>query len=135
MPGIFRHQIGFGHIRSNDRLLVASLVTAVMYKIIIGIHILQQMALFQITHTSGRTVLIQFMRQRISTLIQGIVITGFIDAHTPKDNGGMIAILQDHLFHIFDHLFFPFRIPDILPARDLGKHQQAQLVTAADKML
>ena len=75
------------------------------------------------------------MGSRIGALIEVIIILGFIDAHTPENDGGMIAILQDHFTGISDSLFFPGSITDMLPSRDLCKDQHSAAVTFIQKVL
>ena len=46
----------------------------------------------------------------------------------------MVAVLSDHLLRIPHGLPFPRVAADVLPARDLGEHEQPQFVAAVDKM-
>ena len=64
-----------------------------------------------------------------------IVIGAFVDPDTPQKDAGMIAILQHHLFYILDRLIFPCLVPDILPARNLCKDQQPQLIAPVQESM
>ncbi len=46
----------------------------------------------------------------------------------------MIPVLQYHLFHVANRVFFPYLIPDMLPAGNFGKHQKTDLVAAVNEV-
>ena len=132
---VFGDQQSFIFIRRYLFLRLCSRSNSVMREVIVGVHILQQMTVFDITHTGSCTAGIQTMGQRICMFVKSVVILTFIDAHTPENDGGMIAILQDHFACVSHRLFFPGRITDMLPSRDLRKDQHAPTVTFIKKML
>ena len=99
-----------------------SCIGAVMYKIIVGINILQKGALFDTAHTACRSGIIQCMGCRVGKLIHRIIILRFVDPHTPHKNRRMIAVLCHHILSILYSLRFPGFIADVLPARNLCKH-------------
>ena len=77
---------------------------------------------------------IQFMCHAVCFPVKCVIIPGLVDPHTPQDHRRMIPILLYHVFYVFDRLFFPVFIPDVLPARYFRKDQKSQFITPLHKM-
>ena len=92
-----RDEQRFAHIRGHVLFGLCTGRYAVVGKIVVGIDILQQMALFQIPHTGGGAAGVQLMGNLIGAGVKGIVVHALVDAHAPQDDAGVIAVLQDHL--------------------------------------
>ena len=76
---------------------------------------------------------IQFMCHAVCFPVKCVIIPGLVDPHTPQDHRRMIPILLYHVFYVFDRLFFPDFIPDVLPARYFRKdHTAPQNAGSAD---
>ena len=92
-----RDEQRLAHIRGHVLFGLCAGRYAVVGKIVVGVDILQQMALFQISHTGGGAAGVQLMGNLIGAGVEGIVVHALVDAHAPQDDAGMIAVLQDHL--------------------------------------
>ena len=92
-----RDEQRLAHIRSHVLFGLCAGRYAVVGKIVVGVDILQQMALFQIPHTGGGTAGVQLVGNLVGAGVEGIVVHALVDAHAPQDDAGMIAVLQDHL--------------------------------------
>ena len=75
------------------------------------------------------------MSQGIGPRIELVIIHGFINANAPNDDGGVIAILQDHVLNVSKGLLLPLLIPNMLPARHLREYEKTKLITAVQKIL
>ena len=73
------------------------------------------------------------MRQFVGTFIEMIIISRFIDSDTPQYNRRMIPVALDHRIHISNGALFPLFTSNVLPAGDLLKHQQPQLIATIQK--
>ena len=135
MTIVLRNQQWLSHIRGHVLFCLDSRSFSVVGKIVVGIDILQQVALFQIPNAGGGAAGIQLMGKLIGTRVQVVIILAFIDAHTPQHNGRVIAVLQNHLPYVFHRLILPTGITDVLPTRDFGEHQQTPAVTFVQKIL
>ena len=122
------------HIRRHDAALLCAGCRAVVRKVVIGVYVLQKMALFKIAHAGGLTGRIERMCQGIRLAVEIIVVQTFVDAHAPEDDGRMIPVLRHHLAHILHRPALPRRVADVLPAGKLGEHEQPQLVARIDKV-
>ena len=71
----------------------------------------------------------------IGARIEFVIVHALIDAHTPQNNAGVIAVLQQHLPQHDACAVLPCRITDVLPAGQLGKYKQAQPVTFIKEIL
>ena len=47
----------------------------------------------------------------------------------------MVAILQHHFAHVVERLLLPGLVADVLPAGNLGEHEQTELVACVDEVL
>ena len=135
MPVILADQIRLVHIGSDLRFFLTARQPSVMDKIIVCIHIFQQMAFFARPDTACRARVIQLMGGSIGALIKRILIYRLIDPHTPQNNGCMIPILQYHIPDVLHRLFFPCFISDMLPAGKLREYEQSQLITPIQKIM
>ena len=106
-----------------------------MGEIVVGVNILQEMALFQIPHARGRPARVQCVGNFIGARIEFVIVHALIDAHTPQNNAGVIAVLQQHLPQHGTGAVLPCRITDVLPAGQFGKYKQAQTVAFIKKIL
>ena len=135
MPVVLGDQIGLGHVRSDVGFFSAAGGLAVVGKVVVGIHVLQKSALLQIAHAAGLPVRVQLVGNGVGYRVQLVVVCGLVDPHAPQDHGWVVAVLHDHLMHVGLCLLLPGFIPQMLPAGDLGEHQQPQLVAPVHKML
>ena len=67
--------------------------------------------------------------------VEFIVILRLVDPHAPQNDRRMVTVLQYHFFGMFAGNLLPGFIAYMLPARDLGKYQQAQFITGIDEGL
>ena len=93
------------------------------------------MAFSQIPHTGGCAARVKLVCNFIRSVVKFIVVHTLIDAHAPQDNAGVAAVLQDHLSQHFAGAVLPCGVADVLPAGQLGKDKQSQLVTFVQKVL
>ena len=132
---VLRNQQGLAHVRGHVLFLLGPRGQPVVGKVVIGVDVLQQMALFQIAHPGGGPAGVQLMGQGVGPGIECIVVHALIDPHAPENDAGVVAILQHQLPQVLQGLLLPGLVPDVLPARQLREHQQAQPVTRIDKVL
>ena len=112
-----RDEQRLAHIRGHVLFGLCTGRYAVVGKIVVGIDILQQMALFQIPHTGGGAAGVQLMGNLVGAGVKSIVVHALVDAHAPQDNAGVAAVLQEHLSQHLAGGVLPVVIPDVLPAR------------------
>ena len=135
MAVALRDEQRLAHIRGHVFFRLCAGRYAVVGKIVVGVDILQQMALFQIPHTGGGTAGVQLMGDFVGAGIEGIVVHALVDAHAPQDDAGVIAVLQEHLPQHLAGGVLPVVVSDVLPARQLGEHQQTPPVALIQKIL
>ena len=135
MAVALRDEQRLAHIRGHVFFRLCAGRYAVVGKIVVGVDILQQMALFQIPHTGGGTAGVQLMGDFVGAGIEGIVVHALVDAHAPQDDAGVIAVLQEHLPQHLAGGVLPIVVSDVLPARQLGEHQQTPPVALVQKIL
>lgn len=114
-------QIRLFYIGSDLFLWFTTGIGTTVDKIVVGVNVFQKMTLFHSTDTAGLSRIIQGMCRGIGSLVKSIIVLRLVDAHAPKDNGRMIAILHDHVFDIFHCLILPSLTTDMLPARHFRK--------------
>ena len=131
---VLRDQQGLAHIRGHVLFLLGPRGQPVVGKVVIGVDVLQQMALFQIAHPGGGPAGVQFMGQSVGPGIECVVVHALVDPHAPEDDTGVVSVLQHQLPQVLQGLLLPGPVPDVLPARQLREHQQAQPVALVDKM-
>ena len=131
----FRYEQRLAHIRGHVLFGLSAGRYAVVGKIVVGVDVLQQMALFQIPHARSGTAGVQLMGNFVGAGVEGIVIHAFVDAHTPQDDAGVIAVLQEHLPQHLTGGILPVVVPDVLPARQFSEHQQTPPIALIQKIL
>ena len=114
--------------------LAAGIVSGVG-EVVVGVDVLQQVALFQEPHAGGRPAGVKLMGSGVGAAVQLVVVLTFVDAHAPEDDAGMVAVLQHHLPGVFHRLIFPVFSAYVLPAGNFREHQQSQSVAFVDKIL
>ena len=92
-----RDEQRLAHIRGHVLFGLCAGRYAVVGKIVIGVDIFQQMALFQIPHAGGGAAGVQLVGDLVGAGVEGIVVHALVDAHAPQDDAGVAAVLQDHL--------------------------------------
>ena len=135
MSIVFRDQQGFAGIRCHVLFCLDTRRGAVVGEIVVGVDILQQMALFQIPHAGGGPAGIQPVGQGIGAGVQLVIVLTLVDAHPPQHNGRVAPVLQNHLPHILHRLINPVLAADVLPAGDFGEHQQTAAVAFIQEIL
>ena len=78
-----RDEQRLAHIRGHVLFGLCAGRYAVVGKIVVGIDILQQMALFQIPHAGGGAAGVQLMGNLVGAGVKNIVVHAFVDAHAP----------------------------------------------------
>ena len=131
---VLRDQQGLAHVRGHVLFPLGSRGQPVVGKVVVGVDVLQQMALFQIAHPGGGPAGVQRMSQGVGPGVKFIVVHALVNAHTPENDAGVVPILQHHLPQVFQCLLLPGPVPDVLPARQLREHQQAQPVALVNKV-
>ena len=104
-------------------------------EVVVGVHILQGAALFQVSHAGGGTAGIQGVGNAVCHAVQLVIVLAFIDPHAPQHDAGMIPILQHHFPGVFHGLLLPVRTANVLPAGNLRKYQQSQPVALVQKIV
>ena len=135
MAVVLGDQIRAVHVGRHVFFLVAALLHAVVDEVIEGVDVLQEAALFEVAHAAGRAGRVERVRRGVGALIERVVVLRLVDAHAPEDDRRMVAVLAHHVLGVAHDLLLPFFVAEVLPAGDLGEHQQAQLVAAVDEVL
>ena len=102
-------------------------------EIVIGVHILNQVAVFYAARAGGCAGGVNAFGNFIGFGIEFIIIGRFIDADAPNENAGVVELCGDHVTHILIAHFFEFFSANITPAGYLGKDHEAQLIAAIQK--
>lgn len=134
MAVALRDEQRLAHIRGHILFGLCTGRYAVVGKIVVGVDVLQQMALFQIPHTGGGAAGVQLMGDFVGAGVEGIVVHALVDAHAPQDDAGVAAVLQEHLLQHLAGGVLPVVVPDVLPARQFGEHQQTLPVALVQKI-
>ena len=74
------------------------------------------------------------MGDGICLFIQLVTVRPFVDAHAPEDHTGVVTVAFDHVRHVFQAVLAPFALSGELPARHLGKHEQADFIAAIEEV-
>ncbi len=106
-----------------------------MDKVVVGIHILEKLAVLVTAHTARRTGRIERPRGFIGSDIKIMVVLTLVDPYAPENDRGVVTVLAHHLPDRLHADVLPFIIPQVLPSRRLGKDGHSQLVTSSDKMV
>ena len=131
---ILGDEIGLVRRIGHVFLGLATPVVPLVDEIVIGVHVLQQVAVLDAPHAAGGAGGVQSPAEGVGLFIQSVIVPGLVDAHAPEDDGGVVAVLAHHVLHVAQGLGLPVVAADVLPAGDLGEHQQAQLVAAVDEV-
>ena len=103
-------------------------------EVVHGVHVFQQLAVFDVAHATGLAGGVQAAGHRVGAGVEVVVVLRLVDAHAPDDDGGVVPVALDHAAHVLHRLVLPGLAADVLPARNLFKHQQADLVAAVQKV-
>ena len=135
MAVVLRDQQALLLIRSNGLFRLDTGIIAGVGEIVVGIHIIDQMALLDKPDTGGGPAGVQGMGHLVGAKIECIIILALVDPDTPEHDAGMAAVLQDHFPGVLHCLVLPSLITNVLPAGNLCEYQQAQLITLVDEMM
>src|SRR3954452_22155793 len=103
-------------------------------KIVHRKYVFEEFGFLKISDASGLPCGIELMSKRVGSSVEIVVITGFINAHAPQYDGGVIPVAANHSIDVVDRNVLPGFVPDMLPSGDLFQHQQAYLVTRIQKV-
>jgi len=111
-----------------------SLLPALVGEIVEGIHVFEKRAARKVAYPSALAVGVEHRDQRVSPLVELLVVRRFVDPRPPQDNAGMVSVPPHEAFKIIQGVPLPFLVSDVLPARKFGKDQKAQLVAGVQKV-
>ena len=103
-------------------------------EVVHGVHVFQQLAVFDVAHATGLAGGVQAAGHRVGAGVEVVVVLRLVDAHAPDDDGGVVPVALHHAAHVFHRLVLPGLATNVLPARNLFKHQEANLVAAVQKV-
>ena len=135
MAVAFGDQEALAHIGRDLFLRLAAGVLAGVGKVVEGVDVLEEAALFEIAHAGGLTARVELVRQGVGAAVERVVVLALVDAHAPQHDARVIAVLRHHLAHVLHGLILPGRVADVLPAGDFGEDQQTQAVALVDEVL
>ena len=98
---VLRHQVGLIHVGGHLLFLLAALILPTVNEIIECIDILQQAALLMAADSSRGPAAVQGPGRRIGAPVKCVIISRFVDPHTPQNDGRMISVLHDHILGVF----------------------------------
>ena len=134
VPVVFADQIRLRRIAGHGLLRLAAGVRPVVEEIVVGIDVLEQMALLVAADAAGRARRVEPVRRRVRARIERVVVAAFVDAHAPEDDARVVAVLLHHLLGVAHGLLLPLVAADVLPAGDLREDEQTQLVAPVDEV-
>ena len=135
VTAVFRDQKRLFGVGGDRRFRLTAGLHAVVYKVVIGVDVLQQLAVLVTAHAAGRSGGIEFMCRRVGAHIKIVVVLALVDADAPEDDGRVVAVFAHHLPDGLHRHILPRVVAEVLPAGDLGKDRHAQLVTALHKVV
>ena len=125
-----------GHVARDDELGQKPDLAARMYKVVVSIYVLEQMASGYAPDAARLSRLVERMRERVGLGIEFVVVSRLVDPDSPENDRRVIVILIYHLTHVLQAHFSPLRVlADVLPTRDLGEYHETQLVALVEEVL
>jgi hypothetical protein len=103
-------------------------------EVIHGEDVFQEFRFLEVSNPTGLATGIELMRQCIRAGVEVVIVSGLIDSHPPKNDGGMIPVAADHTANVVNGNILPGLITDMLPAGDLFQHEKAHFVASVKKM-
>jgi len=103
-------------------------------EIVHGEDVLQELRFLEVANSARLARGVKLMSQRVRASIEIMVVFGFVDAHTPEDDRGMIPVAANHAAYIVDGDLLPSFVADVLPAGDLFQNEKADFVAGVEKM-
>ena len=129
---------GLGGIGVPDefRIQIARMVRRLQRKseIVHGEDVFQEFGFLEVANASGLPRRVELMRERVGARVEIVIVSRFVDAHAPQDDGGMVPVAADHAADIVDGDILPGFVSDVLPAGNLFENEQADLVAGIKKM-
>ena len=135
VPIVLCDKVGLLHIRRHCRLGITARIIPCVAEVIVGVYVLQQVALFQIAHAARWPGWIQAAGRLYGSLVESVIVLALIDPDAPHENAGMVPILADHFLRISHSLLLPLLPANVLPAGDFREDQKPQLIAPVDKCM
>lgn len=130
---VLADEVALVHVGGDGALGLAARIRAGVGKIVVGVHVLKQMAALEVAHAARGARGVQPVGRLVGAAVERIVVRALIDAHAPQKDAGMVAVFQHHLAAVRHGLVLPGVAADVLPAGHFGEHQQPQLVASIQK--
>src|SRR5207247_1222634 len=98
-------------------------------------HVFEEFRLLEVANAASLSRGIELVCSRIRASVEVVIVQRLIDAHAPKNDRGMIPVAPDHAADVVDRDPFPCLVANMLPAGNLLKHQQAELIASVQEVL
>ena len=127
--------LGGEHVAVEFRVQISRVVGRPQRKaeIVHGEDVFEQFGVVQVAYAAGLARIVERVRQRVGARVEVVIVDGFVDAHAPQDDRGVVPVAPDHAGDIIHGRILPRLIADVLPPRNLFEHQQARLVAGVQK--
>src|SRR5260370_38716426 len=73
------------------------------------------------------------MGQSVGTRVEIMIVVGFVDAHSPKNNRGMVPVAPDHTPDVINRKLLPGFVANMLPSGNLFQHEESHFIAAVEK--
>jgi len=96
--------------------------------------IFEKLGIVPVPDAAGLARGIELVRDGVGARVEVVIVLRFVDAYTPENDRWMIPVAADHASNIVDRELLPGFVADVLPSRNLFKHEQAELVAGVEEM-
>ena len=133
LPPELADEISPAQVRRHGTAGLAPGAAAPVGIIVVGIHVLQQLALVEAPGPGRGAGGVQPVDGLMGALVKRLVIGAAADPHAPQKDTGVVAVLADHLPAVLQSLGFPGVVAQVLPAGHFREHEDAQLVAGIEE--
>ena len=133
LPAELADEVALAGIGSHRGAGFAGGTAPTVRVIVVGVNILQQLALAVVPRACRGTGGVQPVDGLVGALIKCFVVGAAVHTGTPQKDAGVVAALAHHLAAVLQGLRLPALVANVPPAGHLGEHQQAQLIAGIQK--
>src|SRR5580704_3994487 len=104
-------------------------------KVVHGKDVLEELRLLKLTNPPRLARWIKLVSHGVGSRVEVVIVARLVYTHAPKNNRGMVPVATNHAADVIDRDVLPRMIADVLPARNLFEHKQANLVAGVEKVV
>ena len=132
---VLAYKVRLAHVGSDVFLWFAAGVLACVAEVVKCVDVLEERTLLEVSDAGSLARVVKVVRDFVGALVKLVAVDRLVDPDAPQDYRRMVSVLAHHLARVYNSLIFPAVITDILPARDLGKDHETELIAAIDKVM